>query len=890
MAGKGSDIIKIGFDYRASLNKFKQETDNTFDDIQKEGKRIVIKLNANDTEILNKIEKLQKTKFKNLSLEFDGKPLDRQIQLLDDLQKMVLNIVNLFNKGYKTDDIIDASKTLSEIDKLTKKFDDINQKYDELSKKVTSDSGKDISLVNNKDFKKLSTEIDNVKMDIKNLQDTISQLNQDVVSNSNFSDKLQDGLSSISNEVVELTSNLKKLQDTYNNLSTNSNAGKKKESNPKASTKNKQTVEKTDPQKLAAQRKAYNELTDAIKNYSNISKRIANENPFEGDYEEAVRLENKIEELQNHPLLSQKQIETAQRSIERLGVSIDNITNKLNASKSDAISNTSKKINAFNVNGFSSNDFNNKYGSQINDLNTQLMHGEISIKNYNTECNKLINAFDKVVKSGSKIGDISVAFNEAEAVAHRFSESQFSGATLIEKGVMKTKNGISSMTDTIRLQNGEIRKLKYTYTDGFLAMSDVTTKFKVQASGLSRAFGELKSKVGDLIVYWTANSLNPENIIAPFKAGVKAVRELDSALTEMRKVSNESLQSLKNYQEVTFDIADDVGTTAKTIQESTADWMRLGESITDASKSAKASNILLNVSEFDNIDDATDSLVSMSQAYAELDKIDIVDKMNNIGNRYSISTDGLATALKTSASALKTAGNDLDEAIALTTAGNAIAQDPASVGSGLRTISLRLTGTKEAKEELKSMGEDVDDVIATTSKLRDTIMSATKAASSDDKGFDILDSNGNYKSTYEILQGLADLYDNIVAKDKQLGTNNLNLILETIAGKNRANIAASILQNADMLKSVYEDVQDSEGSAAKELDAYLDSIDGKIAQLQNRTQELAFTAIDSEDIKIVIDGLSTIVELITKIVDIAGTIPTLTTLGAGILSGATGVG
>lgn len=223
--------------------------------------------------------------------------------------------------------------------------------------------------------------------------------------------------------------------------------------------------------------------------------------------------------------------------------------------------------------------------------------------------------------------------------------------------------------------------------------------------------------------------------------------------------------------------------------------------------------------------------------------------MNNIGNRYSISTDGLATALKTSASALKTAGNDLDEAIALTTAGNAIAQDPASVGSGLRTISLRLTGTKEAKEELKSMGEDVDDVIATTSKLRDTIMSATKAASSDGKGFDILDSNGNYKSTYEILQGLADLYDNIVAKDKQLGTNNLNLILETIAGKNRANIAASILQNADMLKSVYEDVQESEGSAAKELDAYLDSIDGKIAQLQNKTQELAFTSIDSEDIK-----------------------------------------
>lgn len=59
----------------------------------------------------------------------------------------------------------------------------------------------------------------------------------------------------------------------------------------------------------------------------------------------------------------------------------------------------------------------------------------------------------------------------------------------------------------------------------------------------------------------------------------------------------------------------------------------------------------------------------MSQAYKDLDKIDIVDKLNNIGNNFSISTDGLATALQKSASALTTAGNDMDEAIALVTAG-----------------------------------------------------------------------------------------------------------------------------------------------------------------------------------------------------------------------------
>ena len=59
----------------------------------------------------------------------------------------------------------------------------------------------------------------------------------------------------------------------------------------------------------------------------------------------------------------------------------------------------------------------------------------------------------------------------------------------------------------------------------------------------------------------------------------------------------------------------------------------------------------------------------MSSAYDDLEKIDIVDKLNEVGNNYSISTDGLATALQKSASALKTAGVDMDEAVALITAG-----------------------------------------------------------------------------------------------------------------------------------------------------------------------------------------------------------------------------
>lgn len=368
--------------------------------------------------------------------------------------------------------------------------------------------------------------------------------------------------------------------------------------------------------------------------------------------------------------------------------------------------------------------------------------------------------------------------------------------------------------------------------------------------------------------YGVANTLGTyfgvNDFIRYGKEGINIVRQLDTALTEMRKVSNESVQSLKRYQDTTFDTADTVGTIAKQIQNSTADWMRLGESMDTAAKSAKDANILLNVSEFEGIDEATDSLVSMSQAYKDLDKMDIIDVLNNIGNNYSISTDGLATALKDSASALVTANNDLNEAVSLTTAGNAITQDPSKVGAGLRTISLRLVGTTQAKQELEDLGEETDGMITTASKLRDTIQSATSAATKDGKGLDIFDSNGNYKSTYEIMQGLADLYDEIVKKDKELGTNNLNLLLETIAGKNRSNIAASILQNGDMLRSVYEDAQNSKGSAENELNAYLDSVDGKFQQLQNRAQEFWYNVIDTTTVKSVLDFTTDLTEGASK--------------------------
>ena len=421
------------------------------------------------------------------------------------------------------------------------------------------------------------------------------------------------------------------------------------------------------------------------------------------------------------------------------------------------------------------------------------------------------------------------------------------------------------------LTANEIKKIE----DNFISL-----KSQMIATGKTGASvgDKIKKKFGDVAAYF-ATYVSIYDFINIMRQGFETIKEYDKALTEMNKVSDESISTLKDFQKESFELADAIGAIANTVQNSTADWMRLGESLEEAKKSAEATNILLNVSEFKSIDAATDSLVSMSQAYKDLEKMDIVDIMNNIGNNYAISTDGLASALQRSASALTTAGNDINEAVALVTAGNAVVQDAESVGTGMQTIALRLVGTKEAKDQLEELGEETDGVITTISKLRDTILSATKAASEDGKGFDILDANGNYKSTYEIMYGLADMYDEIVKKDKELGTNNLNLLLETLAGKRRANIAASILQNKELLSSVYDSSLDSEGSALKENEAYLESIEGHLNQLKNTYDSLWVNEHNREVITFFLDLAKGVLEVVDNI----GVLNTaLIGLGAGV--------
>lgn len=95
----------------------------------------------------------------------------------------------------------------------------------------------------------------------------------------------------------------------------------------------------------------------------------------------------------------------------------------------------------------------------------------------------------------------------------------------------------------------------------------------------------------------------------------------------------------------------------------------------EASDMAKTAIVYKNVADgLDTVEESTDSIISTMKAFGieSDDTMSIVDKFNEVGNRFAITSAGIGEALQRSASALHEAGNSIDESVALVTAANSV--------------------------------------------------------------------------------------------------------------------------------------------------------------------------------------------------------------------------
>lgn len=391
-------------------------------------------------------------------------------------------------------------------------------------------------------------------------------------------------------------------------------------------------------------------------------------------------------------------------------------------------------------------------------------------------------------------------------------------------------------------KNNAITLEEYTAQVDKLKTSHINTKKVLQDNGdAAKTFGERISGLAKKFTQWLGVSQIIIFIYKNIKKMISTVKDLDTAMTELRKVTDETEERYTKFLDNATQRAKTLGATLADTITATADFARLGYNIEDAEKLADAAIVYKNVGEgIEDINTASESIIATMQAFGigVEDAMLIVDKFNEVGNNYAINSVGIGEALLRSAAAMNAANNSLDETIALATAANTIIQNPETVGTTLKTVSMYL---RAAKTEADEAGESTDGMASSVSELREELLKLTG------NKVDIQVDENKFKSTYEILKELSAVWDSL----SDITQAN---ITELVGGKRNSNVVSALLENFAVAEESLRTSSEAAGSALAENEKYLDSIEGKIAIFKSSFEELSQNVIDSEFVKIIVDA------------------------------------
>ena len=494
--------------------------------------------------------------------------------------------------------------------------------------------------------------------------------------------------------------------------------------------------------------------------------------------------------------------------------------------------------------------------------------------------NEVIASEQRLVAETNKM----VAAKKAEAAAAKTAAKEAANANKSQIASLQQVATLSRQIETTLSKNtklkgtgyeSQLRALVSTLDSGDVS-KDSFDKIKGQyqtilrdatnAGKMGRSFGtQLKMTYDRLLSYGMISGVF-YRIATAARDLYNNVVNIDTAMTQLRKVTDETDSTYEKFFDQVDDRAKSIGATMSDTINASADFARLGYDIDTASKMADAALVYKNVG--DNITDisvASQSLTSTIEAFKEFgieatDAMEVVDRFNEVGNNFAISSDGIGEALQRSASAMAAGNNNLDETIGLITAANTIAQDPKKVGTTLKTISMYL---RSSKTELEDAGESTEGMVGSVSKLRDELLALTGGK------VDIIGMNGAYKSTYEILKDLSLVWDD-------LSDLNQANILEKIGGKRNANITSAIIKNFDIAERAMETSANSAGSALRENEKYLESINGKISVLKATWEDFSQAILSSDVVKDAVSGATALLEVFTKIANVFNTPAMLT--------------
>jgi len=401
---------------------------------------------------------------------------------------------------------------------------------------------------------------------------------------------------------------------------------------------------------------------------------------------------------------------------------------------------------------------------------------------------------------------IGLSFNESEA----WVQLQKQVANLQKKmdGYVNSTNNASKATDKTS------KKVKEQAT----LMQKLGTEIKKTAKGFL-AF----TLVGGTILAVTTQ----------IRRAVELMVDLDTAFTNFRIVTKATAEEVAQVDARVNELTVSLGALKKEIVDAVTEFARAGFSISDSLLLAENAIKGANVGATDLAKVTTFLIAGLKSFKLEAeDSARILDVLLKVANTTAINLEGIGDAFLRSANTLQTAGATLEQSASLIAGANESIQDPAKVGTALKTIASRLRGIGDEGEVIPTLAKDFKQI-----------------------GIDIQNADGSFRNIYDIFKDFADVYGTLDDLTKES-------LLEKIAGKRQKNILIGLIENFDTVESSLENALNSAGEVAQANEKYLDSLAGRLKTLTAEWQKFTQTLSNSDLTKIAIQGITGVVKVL----------------------------
>lgn len=497
-------------------------------------------------------------------------------------------------------------------------------------------------------------------------------------------------------------------------------------------------------------------------------------------------------------------------------------------------------------------------------LNT--LSGTTDVSEYKRLLQELEAEIDTV---GQKVTDFKKRFQESGA--YERERKNLNNLVLQIDKYAASLSGLDKRKDLAEELNS-IRQAAVDGTSTYSTLSNLLSNLQIRMEQASISAETLGQKLSRLFKEHFQTAIAMAGV-AMIKQGLREVYdnvlELDTAVTELKKVSKMTGDEMNEYLDRTATNARELGANISDLVSSTADWKRLGYTDKDSEELARVSALMANVGDqIDNATTASSYLISAMQGFGLVadDAERLLDCMNQIANTEPVSMNDLGIIMQKSSAAMSAAGNTYQETLSLAAAVNGVLQDSEASGTYLKTLSMYL---RASKTDAENAGIATDGMASSVSELRSELKQLA--------GVDIMKDDNTFKSTYQIMKELSEVW-------KDLSDTTQANITELIAGKRGGQSTSALLNNFSVAEDAMKQALNSSGSAMRENQTYMDSLQAKLNQLDSAFQKFSTDLMKSDIPKFFVDLATVFVDGADNAVKFAGALPTLTAAISGVLS------